>query len=51
MVEISEYFAENPQIIMHGFIQDGITGTLVGQRDEQEERNSKYETDSDACLS
>jgi len=47
MVEMAEYFAENPQIIVNGFIRAGIAGALDGQRDEQEERDSEYETESD----
>jgi len=47
MVKKAEYFAENPQIMVNGFIQAGIAGALDGQRDEQEERDSEYETESD----
>ena len=32
---------------MNGFIRAGIAGALDGQRDEQEERDSEYETESD----
>jgi len=47
MVEMAEYFAENSQIIMNGFIRAGIAGVLDSQRDEQEERDSEYEAESD----
>ena len=47
MVEMADYFAENSQIIVNGFIRAGIAGALDSQRDEQEERDSEYETESD----
>ena len=28
LVEIAEHFADNPQIIVNGFIRSGITGAL-----------------------
>ena len=50
MVEMAEYFADNPQIIIvNGFVRAGIAGALDGHRDEQEEQESdeEYETESD----
>jgi len=44
---MAEYSAENPQIIVHGFIWAGITGALDDQRDEQEESDSECKTESD----
>ena len=47
MVEMAEYFAENPQIIVNGFIKAGITGALDGHKDGQEldENDSVNEND------
>ena len=35
-MEIAEYFADNPQIIVNGFVKAGIAGALDGHVDEQE---------------
>ena len=35
MVEMAEYFAENLQIIVHGFARAGILGALGGYREER----------------
>ena len=53
MVEMSQYLAENPQIIVSGFIKAGIAGALVGHIDSEEERQSdNTETmNSDECES
>ena len=37
MVQMAEYFADNPQIIVNGFVRSGLTGSLNGQRNENEE--------------
>ena len=49
MVEMSEYFAANPQIIVNGFVKAGIAGALDRKEasDEQEEENSETESDFD----
>ena len=49
MVEMAEYFADNPQIIVNGFVMAGIAGALDGHADEQEgEKNAREdETDSE----
>ncbi len=45
---MADYFAENPQIIVNGFVRAGITGALDGIRDEQEEQSdTDCETESD----
>ena len=36
MVQMAEYFAENPQTIVNGFIKVGITGALDGHKDGPE---------------
>ena len=49
MVEMAEYFAENPQITVNGFVRTGIAGALDAHQDEQEEQESdeEYKTESD----
>ena len=37
LMQISEYFAVNPQIIVNGFMKAGITAALDGQEDQQGE--------------
>ena len=44
MVQMAEYFAMNPQIIVNWFVQARITGALNGHTDKQEEEsNTEYE--------
>ena len=43
MVKMAEYFAENPQIIVNGFVRAGITGALDGHWDEENEMESDEE--------
>jgi hypothetical protein len=53
MVEMAEYFADNPQIVVNGFMRTGIVGALDGHQDEQEGQESeenKTESDFD-CTS
>ena len=38
MVEMAEYFADNPQVIVNGFVKAGITGALDGQMSRRESR-------------
>ncbi len=49
MVEIVEYFADNPRIIVYGFVRAGITGVLDGHNDDEQEEESDTEckTESD----
>ena len=50
MVEMFEYFAANPQIIVNGFVKAGITGALdreYASEDQEEEDNMESETESD----
>ena len=48
MVEMAEYFADNPQIVVNGFMRTGIAGALDGHQDEQEGQESEEnETESD----
>ena len=46
LVEMAEYFADNPKIIVNGFVRAGITAALDGHADVQEEQNDEN-TDSD----
>ena len=46
LVEMSQYFAENPQIIVNGFVKAGITGALDGD-DQETESSTDNETESD----
>ena len=49
MVEMSEYFAANPQIIVSGFVKAGIAGALDRKEasDVQQEENTETESDFD----
>ena len=50
-VEMSEYLAANPQIIVSGFVKAGITGALDRENaseDHEEEDNMESETESDS---
>ena len=49
MVEMLEYFAANPQIIVNGFVKAGIAGALDRKEvsDEQQEENNETESDLD----
>ena len=33
LVEMAEYISDNPQFVVHGFIQSGISGAIEGQDD------------------
>ena len=35
LVEMSEYFAKNPQIIVNGFVKSGISTALEGGYEEE----------------
>ena len=48
MVEMADYFTENPQIIVNGFVRAGITAALDGKDPEDDkERDYDYDTESD----
>ena len=49
MVEMAEYLAENPQIIVNGFIKAGIATALDGHGNmqEEEQNDEEHETDSE----
>ena len=49
MMEMAEYFAENPLTIINGFIKAGFAGALDGHKDGQEldQNDSENETDSE----
>ena len=48
MVEMAQYFTDNPQIIVNGFIKAGIAGALDGHMDIQDEPESDIDdVDSD----
>lgn len=46
MVEMADYFAQNPQIIVNGFVRAGIAGALDGHVDK--ETASEEDRDSDS---
>ena len=37
LVQMANYFTDNPQIIVNGFVKAGITAALDGQENQQEE--------------
>ena len=47
MVDMSEYLAENPQIIVNGFVKAGITAALDRKQTEDTEDDVDYNTESD----
>lgn len=52
MVEMAEYFSENPQIIVNGFVKAGIAGALGGHIDCRHGEVNKSDSDeyeSEAC--
>ena len=50
LVEMAEYFQENPRIIVNGFIRSGITGALDGVEDDNLEDDPTESIDSDEEL-
>ena len=48
MVEMAEYFADNPQIIVNGVVKAGIAGALDGHADEQEGKQNAREDETDS---
>lgn len=44
LVEMAQYFVDNPQIIVNGFIKSGITGALLvdGHQDETNGDEADY---------
>ncbi len=47
MVEMAEYFMDNPQIIVNGFVRAGIAGALDGLDEQEGKESDEYETDTD----
>ena len=47
MVEMAEYFTDNPQIIVNGFVKASIAGALDGHADEQEGEQNTREDETD----
>jgi hypothetical protein len=47
LVQMGEYFADNPQIIVNGFVKAGIAAALDGQEDQQEVEVHEMEDDSE----
>ena len=47
LVQMAEYFADNPQIIVNGFVKAGITAALGGQEDQQEELHEMNDDSED----
>ena len=48
MVEMAQYFADNPQIIVNGFIKAGIIGALGSHMDIQDEPENDSTNDIDS---
>ena len=48
MVEMAQYFADNPQIIVNGFIKAGIIGALGSDMDIQDEPENDSTNDIDS---
>ena len=40
LVQMAEYFTDNPQIIVNGFVKAGITAALDGQEDQQRKQGT-----------
>ena len=47
LVEMADYFAENPLIIVNGFMKAGITPALDGDFEEEEEEEEESEVDDE----
>ena len=56
MVEMAEYFGENPQIVVNDFVKAGLAGALGGRIDctpeeenvrEDETESEEYDSDPD----
>ena len=47
LVQMAEYFANNPQIIVNGFVKAGIAAALDGQEDQQEVEVQEMEDNSE----
>ena len=47
LVQMSEYFAVNPQIVVNGFVKAGITAALDGQEDQQEQLHEIQDNSED----
>ena len=47
MVEMTEYFAENLQIIVNGFIWAEVTAALDWEELKEKEIEEEYDTESD----
>ena len=47
LVQMAEYFADNPQIIVNGFVKAGIATALDGQDDQQDVEVHEMEDDSE----
>ena len=44
---MAEYFADNPQIIVNGFVKAGIMAALDGRQDQQEKLHEKEDDSED----
>ena len=45
LVDMANYFASNPMIIVNGFVKSGITGALDGDIEKDEEDEDEDEED------
>ena len=47
LVQMAEYFTDNPQIIVNGFVKAGIAAALDDQEDQQEVEMQEMEDNSE----
>ena len=51
LVQMAEYFSENPQLIVNGFVKAGIAGALDHRDSSEQEDQGEAETESDFGVS
>ena len=51
LVEMFDYFQDNPQIIVNGFVKSGITHALGGEEDEDAHHSDTEDTEDDFNVS
>ena len=44
LVQTAEYFADNPQVIVNGFVKAGIAAAFNGQENQQKSKCMKWRT-------
>ena len=51
LVEMFDYFQDNPQVIVNGFMKSGITHALGGEEDEDAHHSDTEDTEDDFNVS